>query len=427
MRRLLLLYALLPISVQAQRGNVIFLHPDGAGLQTWNALRFLTKGPDGHLNWDRMSHMASYRGHLSNALAASSNGGGTAHAYGVRPSTEAFGKDGGKGLMSASGKPFSVMVEAKRAGLAIGVVNTAGVVDAGTGTFLARVDSRRNYAEIASQMLAHRPEVMLGGGESYFLPKGVRGRHGEGIRTDGRNLIQEARKLGYTVVFTAEELRKEATKAKRILGLFAAEDTFHDESEEVLKKEGKPMFLPTAPRFDAMTQAAISILHRSGRRFFLMAEEEGTDNFAGDQNAKAVLECLRGADVALGHAMAFQRRVPNTLILVASDSNCGSMGVVGETIADMPLNKPLPERDPEVGSPWDGRDGTGTLPFLSAPDAKGRRFPFAIAWAGGGDMAAGMVAKAHGLNAGLMGTSTSNTGMYRMVYRTLFGRWPAGN
>jgi alkaline phosphatase len=408
----------------ARTGNVIFLHPDGTGVQAWTALRMLDVGPDGFLNWDRLPYMANYRGHLSNALAATSNGGGSVHAYGVKASTAAFGQEGTVGMVSASGKPYSIMVEAKKAGMAIGIVTSATVADAGTGVFLARTDTRRNYTEIARQMLSHKPEVLLGGGEAYFLPKGTQGRHGEGIRTDGRNLIQEAEAMGYTVVYTKDELSRAAKKAKRILGLFAHEDTFNDESEEKLREQKRPLFVPTAARFDQMTDAAIQILERSGRQFLLVAEEEGTDNFAGDQNARGVLNSLRGADRAVGIARAFQRRKPNTLVLVASDSNCGGMAVVGETAEDTPMEKPLPERDSETGSAIDGRDGTATPPFWSAPDAEGRRFPFGIAWAGGGDMAAGVVAKAQGLNANLLGTNVSNRGMYRLMYRTLFGRWP---
>jgi len=418
-------FVALMASAVAQKGNVIFLHPDGTGVQAWTALRFLQVGPDGFLNWDRMPFMANYRGHMSDALAASSNGGGSVHAYGVPASTKAFGQEGTVGMVSASGKPYSIMVEAKKAGMAIGIVSSATVADAGTGVFLARTDSRRNYTEIVRQMLSHQPEVLLGGGEAYFLPKGTKGRFGEGIRTDGRNLIREATRMGYTVVYTADELRKATKTARKILGLFAHEDTFNDESEEKLREDGKPLFVPTAARFDHMTEAALKILERSGRRFLLVAEEEGTDNFAGAQNARGVLECLRGADRAVGYAQAFLKRKPNTLVLVASDSNCGGLSVIGETVEDTPFDKPLPARDEETQSAIDGRDGTGTLPFISAPDARGRRLPFGIGWAGGGDMAAGVVVRAQGLHGNLMGTNVSNRGIYRLMYRTLFGRWPA--
>jgi alkaline phosphatase len=61
----------------------------------------------------------------------------------------------------------------------------------------------------------------------------------------------------------------------------------------------------------------------------------------------------------------------------------------------MPIAQNLPATSPN-GSPLDGREGTGTPPFLSAPNPKGQRFPFAIAWASSKDGSGAIVAKAHG-------------------------------
>jgi alkaline phosphatase len=94
---------------------------------------------------------------------------------------------------------------------------------------------------------------------------------------------------------------------------------------------------------------------------------------------------------------------------------------VGATEKDFPFNKPLPEKG-KNGAPWDGKEGTSTLPFISAPDQQGRRFPFAISWSGFGDNAGGIIAKAHGLNAGLLNGTVDNTDIYRLMYRTLFGK-----
>lgn len=421
MRALLTLVGLLSLSAaQAQTGNVIFIHPDGTGVNTWGAGRMLLAGPDGMLNWDRLERVGVYRGHLLNSLTASSNGGGTAHAYGVKVTTGAMGRDRGRQVVSASGKPHSLMIEALRSGLAGGVISSASVTDAGTGVFLASVDSRRNHQEIAFQMIASRANVILGGGEQFFLPQGVRGRHGMGVRTDGVNLIDRARRAGYRVVFTRNELMALPAGTTRVLGLFTADDTFNDETEETLRQQNRPLYAPTAPAIDEMTRVALRVLQATGRRFFLVSEEEATDNFAGDQNAKGVFEALRRADRAIGVALEFQQRNPRTLILTAADSDCGGMQVLSVDNA----NAPLPARDEETGAMLDGREGTGTLPFLSAPDARGQRFPFAVAWSAGGDLAGGIAARAHGLNSALLPANVQNTDIFRVCYRTLFGRWP---
>ena len=56
-------------------GNVIFIHPDGTGVNTWNALRILEQGPDGMINWDRLDELGVYRSHQLHAMGTSSNAG----------------------------------------------------------------------------------------------------------------------------------------------------------------------------------------------------------------------------------------------------------------------------------------------------------------------------------------------------------------
>jgi alkaline phosphatase len=400
-------------------GSVIFLHPDGSGANMWQAARLVIAGPDGEMNWDRLPAVALYRGHLSDALTATSNAGGTIHAYGVKVRSESFGQDNNEPIRGASGFAGSIMQEAKAAGLAIGIVNSAGVVDAGTGTFLASVTSRKMYTEIARQMLEAQPEVLLGGGEAYFLPKGVMGRHGEGQREDGVNLIDRARTMGYTVVFTADELASLPASTTRVLGLFAAEDTFNDMPEEEQREKGLPHFQPQAARYPQMVKAAIDVLSRSGRRFLLVAEEEATDNFPGENNAAGTFEAIRGADEAIGIARAFAQRDGKTLVLVAADSDCGGLSVRSD--ADLDPSQPLPERD-ENGAPQDGVGGTGTPPFIALPDRAGRRMPFAVVWASEGDCQGAVLARADGYRAEeLVRGSFDNTRVYAVLRAVLMG------
>ena len=395
--------------------NVVFLHPDGSGINMWAATRMLTVGPDGDLAWDGLPHLGIYRGHLRDSLAASSNAGGTIHAYGVKVGQESFATDNGVPLGRES-----IAVEALRRGKAVGIVSSATVADAGTGTFLATVKSRKEYGEIVRQMLEARPQVLLGGGEQFFLPQGVKGRHGEGVREDGRDLLAEARAAGYHVVFTRDELLATPVNTTRLLGVFAANDTFLDMSEEEQREKGTPDYVATAPTYGEMVQAALTVLRKHASGFLLVAEEEGTDNFAGKNNARAVMAACKRADDGIRVAHEFVKQNPNTFMMVAADSDCGGMQVVSEW--DMDPNKPLPERDEENGAPIDGATGTGTKPFLAAADARGRRLPFGVAWAAEGDVAGAVVVRGDGARAGeLIRPSMDNTDMYNAMRAALFG------
>jgi alkaline phosphatase len=408
--------SLAAVPAEARR-SAIFLHPDGMGANTWAATRLKEVWPDGRLAWDGLPATAVYVGPLLDRVSATSNAGGTTHAWGVRAKAASFGLVDGARLTARSGAPVPLMIEAKEAGKAIGLVNTVSITDAGTGTQLAAVPNRRDHAAIAAQILAAAPDLLLGGGERYFLPKGVAGAHGPGVREDGRNLIEEAKALGYVIVRTRSELEAAKRAPGKLLGLFATDATVNEGSEEALAAAGKSAFDPDAPRYDEMVAIALARLSRARNGFYLMAEEEATDNLAGDNNAVGVLEAAAGADRAIAVALDYQKRLRNITILVASDSDCGGLQATGDHVE---VGKPLP-KTLENGSPLDGVNGTGSEPFLAAPNAQGVRLPFAISWAAGGDLVGGGVVRAAGPGAAKVRGTMDSTDVYAALHAALFG------
>jgi len=297
--------ALLPALVHAgddhrgTRGNVVFLHPDGAGVSHWAAARFYWQGPDATLNWDRLPQMAVYRGHMEELLTGTSNGGATTHAFGFKvEGLGSFGKDGNgnaipptdRSINALSGFSGSILREAADRGHPTGLVNDGNIGEPGTGAFAAEVGNRNNWDAIALQVIAGRdgaapartsrdrpPVVILGGGERNFLPQGtptcatgsMRAATQEGIATfplncmvhtldwskpnrtatpdrpDARNLIAEAADAGFLVIRTRAEfdavmarLQSDQRWTPRVLGLFAAHHTFNDTNEEALIAAG---------------------------------------------------------------------------------------------------------------------------------------------------------------------------------------------
>jgi alkaline phosphatase len=412
-----------------QRGNVIFLHPDGTGANHWLAARVLLVGPDGELNWDKIPHMGVYRGHMKDSLTSTSHGGATSHAYGVKVVSDSFGLDGKDAITAQSGQQMSIMEEAQAAGITCGLVNSGTITEPGTACFMASVPNRKMHHEIAAQLIAADLPVLMGGGEQWLLPEGVQGRHGKGTRTDGRNLIEEAEAAGYTVVYTRDELISLPADTMKLLGIFAANQTFNDVPEEVQTARNLPHYWPDAPTIGEMTQVALDVLQRHNKPFFLVAEEEGTDNMANNNNASGDLEALRRADDAVGVIREFLAKdqgafgQPRTMLIMAADSDASGMQVLSSSPDKLPADQPLPARS-DNGGAMDGRDGTQSLPFLGAPDRFGNRWPFAIVWTSHADVSGGIVAKAEGLNAELLPNNVDNTDVYRMMYGTLFGRWP---
>jgi alkaline phosphatase len=481
-------------SLQTETGNVIFVHPDGTGLNHWTAARAYWKGPDGRLAWDALPAMAVYTGHMADALVGTSNGGATSHAFGVKVrGSGSYGRDGkgdaARAITAASGYRGSVMREAAGKGYPVGLVNDGDLAEPGTGAFLAEADDRHDHETIAAQLVFGRegrddpaPVVILGGGERFMLPEGtpVCGKritrdcavHADPLtgagpsRTDGRNLIAEAEAAGWLVIRTRDEfnrlmrtVERRTGYAPRVLGLFAADDIFNDDPEESLiaaglvtddrapeDRRGRLIVWGTPPgtrganppTASEMARLALTILERRSREarlpFMLVVEVESPDNMANANNAIGALRALGRADQVIEDAAAFVAREPGTLLLVAADSdaaglqlispppvqNDGRVTGINGNPADAVIDRRL--------FPVDGVEGRATAPFRASPDNQGRRADFAIAWTGERDVAGGVLARAAGLNSGMLATEfggvLDNTGVYRLMYRTLFGGWP---
>ncbi|WP_299402242.1 alkaline phosphatase [Acaryochloris sp. IP29b_bin.148] len=431
-------------------GNVIFIHPDGTSPSHYAAARFASEGPDGRLNWDNMTDAGVYLGHMDDQIVSTSNGGAVVHAFGIKPFAGSYGLDpNGNPYTSLSGqKGTTVMEEAIAAGKPTAVINSGFIAEPGTGVFLADADSRRDVTTITAEIVESGVDVIMGGGEIHYLPVGTVGRFGEeGIREDGRNLIAEAEAMGYTVVYTREDLENLPANTEKVLGIFAAEDTYNDTSEASLVEEGfvdengelilygQPgnenpptvaEMLETTVGLDKFTQA------KNG--FFVVLEEEGSDNFPNNNNGAGTIEAVLRADAAIGVAQEFVNNVdPNTLVLTAADSDAGGLEVVdvssdNDTVGTLGVQSTLASFGDEADGipvPLDGTTGNDTAPFSTgAPDADGDNFEFGLGYVSTSDVAGSIVSKAYGLNSDLLTSTVDNTDMYRIMYQTLFGVAP---
>ncbi|MFB6249165.1 MAG: alkaline phosphatase [Salinibacter sp.] len=399
--------------------GAIFFHPDGTSAAHWDATRLRYVGPDSLLHWDRLPAVAPYRGHLSDQLTGTSNAGAVAHATGTRPHSETFGLDpSGQEYRSANGTRRTVMESAINAGLKTALVQTGSLIEPGTAAFVAEAPRRAAYEEIAFEVVTSGVDVILGGGEKWLLPEGTQGRFGEGARTDGRNLIRRLKENGYTIVYTRKELMNVPPGTTKVFGVFASGHTFRDRTEEQLRAAGLSLYVESAPTIAEMTSFALNRIARGDGGFFAVIEEEGSDNICNQMNASGCLRAMKRADETIGELRRFLDANPETFVLTTSDSNANGMQLVS-----VEGGTAVPAFDPGSGAPMDGVRGSGTDPFRSAPDADGRRFPFAIGWAHDGDVGSGVLARAGGLKAQekVPATGLSNIDVYRALYETLFG------
>jgi alkaline phosphatase len=362
----------------------------------------------------------------------------------VRVVRDSFGLDGIEVITALSGRQMSIMEEAIEAGFATALLQSGCITEAGTAVFISSVKDRWDYVDlVAEQIIESGLDVILSGGERFLLPEGVTGRHGPGERKDGRNLIERAKELGYTVVFTRDELMAAAADpaVTRVLGVFAHGDTYNAEPEEDLRAKGLPLYWPWAPTMYEMAEAALRILVRNPRAaergIFIKAEDEGTDDFGNNSNARGSFEAGRRSDKAFGIFLEFLANNPNTLLLNAADSSAGAKGILGwdppamARIRDAKVTQGQFTRwhntspaGEEIHVPVDGIDGAGTEPFLAAPDRYGNRWEFVVQWLRD-DVSGHTVARAKGLNAEKVTELgiVDSTDIYRIMYYALFGEW----
>jgi glycerophosphoryl diester phosphodiesterase len=443
-------------------GNVIFIHPDGTSPAHYAATRFVDQGPDGRLNWDQMSNAGVYLGHMEDQLTGTSNAGAVTHANGVKVFAESFGLNADNSpITPASGRTgLTIMEEAIAAGKGTALVQSGHIGEPGTAAFVAEttnrdadspeVRARDKTAEIAEQVIRSGTQVILGGGEVYLLPQGTTGVHvtaeidaafNDPFDRPEINLIELAESLGYTVVYTEAELNAALsgpTLPEKLLGVFAANHTFNDEPEEVLAAQGLPLYVETAPTIAEMLDASLKIVSQDPDGFFVVTEEEGTDNFGNNNNAAGTIEGVRRADAAIGVAMDYVDTVdPNTLVITAADSDAGGLQVWQPTpfapgLAEVetdPTRTSLtanPTTVNDLFNPLDGANGSEPpiTTFAAEDSLDGPMGNFAVGWVGTPDFPGSIVSKTYGMNADLLPSTLDNTEIYKLMYQTLFGNLP---
>lgn len=433
--------------------HVIFIHPDGTSPSHYAAARFVKEGPDGRLNWDKLSNAGVYLGHMRDQLGGTSNAGAVTHATGTKVYAESFGflDSENTPIESRSGQVGKTIVdEAIEAEKVTALVQSGFAAEPGTAAFVSKIEEievdgqrippRQQLAAITKEVIESGVDFIMGGGELHMLPVGTDGFHETAEELDARstnplnrpseNLIELAKSNGYTVVYTREQLfdlldpAKTPTPPTKVLGVFAAFHTFNDRPEEVLAERGLPLYVETAPTVAEMLEVTQQLAEKHpnfDNGSLTILEEEGSDNFGNNNNAAGTIEGTLRGDAAIGVALDFIDRHSNTLLLTAADSDAGGLQVrdprtAGEPVGTVNANPTLEDRP----VPLDGQTGVGSEPFIAAPDADGDVFPFAVGWVGTPDFPGSIVSKAHGLNAEKLPATVDNTGMYELMYETLF-------
>jgi alkaline phosphatase len=152
--------------------NVILLQGDGMGTAQRELIRLLTVGNQGELAMNQLEHTGFVRTDPDDPsqMVTDSAAAATAFSTGVKSYNGAI-------ATGPDRLPRTTLLElAKASGKATGLVTNSQITDASPAAFGSHVLDRNEQSEIARQYIeVAQPDVILGGGEDFWLPAGSPG------------------------------------------------------------------------------------------------------------------------------------------------------------------------------------------------------------------------------------------------------------
>ncbi|XP_063534716.1 alkaline phosphatase-like [Cydia strobilella] len=340
--------------------NVILVVGDGMSLTTTTAARILRgqrrgqTGEDTDLAWDTFPAVALAKTYNVDAQTGESSACATALLCGVKARYETLGLDAGGRFNSCASainsKVTSLIDWAHDAGKSSGIVTTARITHATPAALYAHAPSRyweddsrvpptvrKDCKDIAMQLVENEPgkniNVIMGGGRRHFLPTVTPDPEHpsrEGRRLDGRNLAEDwarekkRRRLRAQYIHSRDQLAKlDPRSVDYLLGLFEySHMEFNAERGAVTDaEEGSAdgsAVKADDPSLSDMTRAALSILLKNDKGFFLLIEGGRIDHAHHYNNPYRALDETLELETAL--LAALERVNPaETLIVVTAD------------------------------------------------------------------------------------------------------------
>jgi alkaline phosphatase len=342
-----------PALAEGKAKNIIVMVPDGMGLSNVTATRIFKGGLDGpSLSWENLQHIGYQRTYSRNSTITDSAPAASAWSCG-----EKF--NNGEICFHGEGfpNPPSILELAQRRGKTTGLVATSTITHATPASFGAHVLSRNCENEIGRQYVeVTGVDVILGSGVSKFQPVAA-----TKACPAGGDVIQVAQGKGYAVAYTKSELDAVVADGNhKLLGLFGNGGTV----PEYLRTPAT-----TEPHLAEMATAALKVLEKNHRGFFLMVEGSQVDwaNHADDYDYQLgeMLAFDDAVKVVRSWIAADEDRRENTLLIVVADHDTGGFAINGPQSALLVAGQKV-----EAGWTTGNHTGVDTLIWSEGPGSK---------------------------------------------------------
>ncbi|XP_061308271.1 intestinal-type alkaline phosphatase-like isoform X1 [Pezoporus flaviventris] len=331
--------------------NLIIFLGDGFGVPSITATRILNGqqqgklGPETPLALDSFPYVALSKTYSVDRIVSDSASTSTAYLCGVKGNYHTAGVSAAARLSqcntTAGNEVVSVLERARKAGKAVGIVTTSRVQHASPSGAYAHVVDRNWYADVSipeearlqgckdiAWQMVHNVDinVIMGGGRIYMTPAGTPDPEyptyetENGIRGDGKNLINmwlEARP-GARYVWNRTEMLAAAAdpSVTYLMGLFEPMDMKYDLVRNTTLD----------PSLTEMTEAAITILSRNPKGFYLFVEGGRIDHGHHEGAAQKALTDGIAFDRAIDRAGALTDEADTLTVVTADHSHVFSFG-----------------------------------------------------------------------------------------------------
>ncbi|MDR2152204.1 MAG: alkaline phosphatase [Helicobacteraceae bacterium] len=324
--------------------NVILFIGDGLSVAHRTGARILSKGVsegrlNGRLATDDFPYMAFIGTSGTDSIATDSANSMSAYMTGHKSGVNAMGVYVSRAKDSLNHPKQETLGELIRrtSSKSFGIVSDAEIEDATPAAVVSHTRRRADKSAIVGMLYDLKPDVILGGGSAYFLPKSTLGSK----RKDEIDYIKKFQDDGYALAIDAATLKKTAPKANRLLGLFHTGNMDGVIDRKILKNDVTKKF-PNQPDLTEMTTAALEVLSKNREGFFLMVEGALIDKATHPLDWERAVYDTIAFDKCVEIAKAFAAKNPDTLIIVTGDHTHG-ISIIG-TIDDSKAGDDMREK-----------------------------------------------------------------------------------
>lgn len=277
--------------------NVILLIGDGMGVTQITAGMYANGNK---IAFEEFKKIGFHKNYAYDKLVTDSAAGATAFSCGKKTYNGAIGV--GPDTIAIK----TILEEANERGYKTGLVTTSTIVHATPASFVAHNRLRKNYEEIAVDMLDSGVDIFIGGGLKFF-----------NNREDERDLLSDYRKAGYHMEsFIENDVQDVDFTQYEKVGYLTANNS------PVPASQGRE-YLPLA------TTKAIDFLEdKSGDEgFFLMVEGAQID-WGGHANDGAYITSeMIDFNQVIEAVLKYSEQHPETLVVITADHETGGFAI----------------------------------------------------------------------------------------------------